>query len=99
MRRDSSVCVALAVEAFGRDKVQVLLLPEKESSSSSLDLGKKVVNSPSGPQEFLACTLELGKPDLVATGVPVAHLIVRADLQDWANRIADWFRDYPRSLS
>lgn len=39
---DSSVCVALAVRAFGPERVHVLLLPEKESSPESLDLGRAV---------------------------------------------------------
>jgi len=37
---DSSVCAALAVEAFGKDKVFVLLLPERDSSPASLALGE-----------------------------------------------------------
>jgi NAD+ synthase len=39
---DSSVCAALATRAFGREKVLALLLPERESSSSSTALGKQV---------------------------------------------------------
>ncbi|HMF40859.1 MAG TPA: NAD(+) synthase [Polyangia bacterium] len=39
---DSSVCVALAVKAFGRDRVRVLLMPERESSAASVELGRKV---------------------------------------------------------
>lgn len=39
---DSSVCVGLAVKAFGPDKVFVLLLPERESSQASVTLGKRV---------------------------------------------------------
>jgi len=39
---DSSVCVGLAVKAFGPERVIVLLLPERESSASSLVLGRKV---------------------------------------------------------
>lgn len=39
---DSSVCVGLAVKAFGPEKVFVILLPEKESSESSVTLGKEV---------------------------------------------------------
>ncbi|HXU80596.1 MAG TPA: 7-cyano-7-deazaguanine synthase, partial [Polyangia bacterium] len=39
---DSSVCLALAVQAFGPQKVLALLLPERESSSSSLTLGRAV---------------------------------------------------------
>jgi NAD+ synthase len=39
---DSSVCVGLAVKAFGPERVRVLLLPERESSAASVDLGRKV---------------------------------------------------------
>jgi NAD+ synthase len=40
---DSSVCTALAVRAVGPDKVFGLLMPERDSSSSSVTLGKLVV--------------------------------------------------------
>ncbi len=39
---DSSVCVGLAVRAFGPEKVFVVLLPERESSSASVTLGRRV---------------------------------------------------------
>ena len=39
---DSSVCVGLAVKAFGPERVIILLLPERESSPSSLALGRQV---------------------------------------------------------
>lgn len=39
---DSSVCAALAVRALGADKVLGLLMPEKDSSSSSEDKGREV---------------------------------------------------------
>jgi len=39
---DSSVCAALAVRAFGRERVLGLLMPERDSSSSSARLGKDV---------------------------------------------------------
>ena len=39
---DSSVCAALASRAFGRDRVLGLLLPERDSSSSSSRLGRQV---------------------------------------------------------
>jgi NAD+ synthase len=39
---DSSVCAALAVRAFGPKKVYGLLLPERDSSSSSATLGRAV---------------------------------------------------------
>jgi NAD+ synthase len=37
---DSAVCAALAVRAFGPEKVLALLMPERESSSASLTLGR-----------------------------------------------------------
>ena len=40
---DSSVCTALAVRAVGPDKVFGLLMPERDSSSASLTLGKLIV--------------------------------------------------------
>jgi NAD+ synthase len=42
---DSSVSAALAVRAVGKKKVFGLLMPEKESSSTSLDRGRAVVES------------------------------------------------------
>jgi len=41
---DSSVCAALAVQALGKKKVFGLLMPEKDSSSSSGDLGSLLAN-------------------------------------------------------
>jgi len=40
---DSAVCAALAVKAVGAKKVYGLLLPEHDSSSSSVTRGKMVV--------------------------------------------------------
>src|SRR4030067_959290 len=39
---DSSVRAALSLEAFGKDHVYALLLPEKDSSSASMSLGEQV---------------------------------------------------------
>jgi NAD+ synthase len=39
---DSSVCLALAVQALGKDKVVALSLPERESSSQSRDLAGRL---------------------------------------------------------
>jgi NAD+ synthase len=41
---DSSVVAALAVRAFGADKVLALLMPERDSSSDALTLGKLVAD-------------------------------------------------------
>lgn len=37
---DSSVCLALAARALGEDRVTAILMPERESSAASLDLGR-----------------------------------------------------------
>jgi NAD+ synthase len=42
---DSSVCAALAVRAFGKDKVLGLFMPERDSSGDSLSLGRMVADS------------------------------------------------------
>ena len=57
---DSSVCAALAAKAFSKDKVYALLLPEKDSSSSSLRLGKMVCRHLGIPFEVkdISTTLE-----------------------------------------
>ena len=39
---DSSCCAALAVRAFGKDRVFGILLPERDSSSASSQLGKQL---------------------------------------------------------
>lgn len=42
---DSAVCAALAARAIGKKKVYCILLPEHDSSSASVDLGKSVVEN------------------------------------------------------
>ena len=41
---DSAVCAALCVEALGKNKVFGLLMPETDSSSASVTLGKKLAD-------------------------------------------------------
>lgn len=41
---DSSVCAALCVRALGKEHVVILFLPERDSSASSLRLGKEVAS-------------------------------------------------------
>ncbi len=57
---DSSVCGALAVRALGPQKVYGLMLPEKDSKSSSKDLGQRVAEQLGIPfsVEDIAPTLE-----------------------------------------
>jgi NAD+ synthase len=60
---DSSVCGALAVRAFGPKKVYGLMLPERDSKSSSKDLGQRVAE-----QLGIAFTVENIGPTLEAIG-------------------------------
>ncbi len=39
---DSAVCVTLAARALGADKVQALLMPERDSASKSTDFGRRI---------------------------------------------------------
>jgi NAD+ synthase len=57
---DSSVCAALATEAFGNDKVFALILPERDSSPSSRLLGEELCRQLDIPYEVkdIAPTLE-----------------------------------------
>ncbi|WP_456416308.1 NAD(+) synthase [Thiolapillus sp.] len=57
---DSSVCLALAVNALGVNKIYALLLPETDSSSSSTALGLQVVKHTGVSYEIkdIAPTLE-----------------------------------------
>jgi hypothetical protein len=50
---------------------------------------------PEGPREVFCCDLGCGgKKQLIAHNIPAQYLIAPSGLQEWANRIADWFRDY-----
>lgn len=60
---DSSVCAALAVRALGPGKVFGLMLPEKDSSSTSLTRGKQVAE-----QLGIAHAVENIRPTLEAIG-------------------------------
>lgn len=61
---DSAVVAALAVEALGPDRVFGLILPEKESSPASLELGEDLCNALAIPHETVPIT-----PMLDAFGV------------------------------
>ncbi len=57
---DSSVCLELAVRTLGADRVFGLLLPETDSSSSSMELGLQMVKHAGAPYKVkdIAPTLE-----------------------------------------
>jgi NAD+ synthase len=56
---DSSVCAALAARAFGPAKVLGLLLPERDSSGRSTDLGRRVADQLGIPVEVQDITATL----------------------------------------
>ena len=70
---DSSVCAALAVRALGSSKVFGLMLPEKDSSSTSLTRGKQVAE-------------QLGIPYVVENIQPALEAIGCYRLRDDAMR-------------
>lgn len=60
-----------------------------------VSLDSKYGTSPEGPVEILCCDLMCdGKRQLVAHNIPAEYLIAPENLKEWANKIADWFRDY-----
>jgi len=46
---DSSTCLALAVKAVGRERVQAILMPERDSSPRSIELGRMACESQQVP--------------------------------------------------
>jgi NAD+ synthase len=56
---DSSVCLALAARAVGPGKVLALLMPERESSSASVELGKLVAEKVGVPWQVEDITVAL----------------------------------------
>ncbi len=60
---DSSCCAGLAVRAFGQKKVFGLLLPERDSSSASVDLGRQLAE-----HLDIDFTIENIQPTLAAIG-------------------------------
>src|SRR5260221_7173615 len=59
---DSSVCAALAVRAFGADKVLALFMPERASADESLTFGKDLA-------------AELGIPSVVEDIAPALEAL------------------------
>src|SRR5215472_7716149 len=53
---DSSVVASLCARALGSDRVLALFMPEAESSSDSLSLGRKLVDSLGIPSELTDIT-------------------------------------------
>lgn len=41
------------------------------------------------------CDLKI-KQDLEALSIPTTFLIVPEEIEEWANKIGDWFRNFPK---
>jgi hypothetical protein len=62
-----------------------------------LAVDTKYGTGPDGPVEIQVCDLMCdGKRQLVAHGIPAEYLIAPDNLHEWANKIADWFRDFKK---
>lgn len=44
------------------------------------------------------CDLEI-KPELHAPSIPADYLIEKKDLKTWAEKIGDWFKQYPEKIA
>lgn len=51
--------------------------------------------SPDGPTEVLCCDLRCSKQHIIANDIPASYLIQPSDIGEWANKIADWFQNFP----
>ena len=84
---DSSVCAALACKAFGPARVLALLLPEKESSPQSTELGRRVAD-----QFGIPCVAQDITPVLEAIGCyAIRDQAIRSVFpeygDDWKNKV------------
>jgi len=50
-----------------------------------------------GEQMIAVVDLEI-KPNLIAEAVPDRYLIQDDELQDWANKIGNWIKNFPNTL-
>lgn len=85
---DSSVCAALAVQALGRDKVYGLMLPERDSSPTSLSRAKRLAG-----ELGIAYAVEDVTPALEALGCysrrdEAIRAVFPAYGADWKSKIA-----------
>ncbi|MHA2401375.1 MAG: hypothetical protein ACXADH_00170 [Candidatus Kariarchaeaceae archaeon] len=52
-------------------------------------------SSPQGPVEVECCDLLISnKPGLIAYNIPCDYLINADDIEEWSQKIADWFTNY-----
>ena len=85
---DSSVCAALAARAFGPKKVYGLLLPERDSSSSSADRGSIVATQLGLAHELIDIAPTLAALGCYAQRDEAIRRVFPAYGEDWKCKIA-----------
>ena len=85
---DSSVCAALAARAFGPKKVYGLLLPERDSSSSSADCGSIVASQLGLAHELIDIAPTLAALGCYAQRDEAIRRVFPAYGEDWKCKIA-----------
>jgi hypothetical protein len=55
------------------------------------------MQSPTGAVSTEVCDLKI-KEGLVAFTLPLDYLIQSKDLDSWADKISNWFKEYPKTL-
>jgi len=85
---DSSVCAALAARAFGPKKVYGLLLPERDSSSSSADRGSIVATQLGLAHELIDIAPTLAALGCYAQRDEAIRRVFPAYGDDWKCKIA-----------
>ena len=85
---DSSVCAALAARAFGPKKVYGLLLPERDSSSSSADRGSIVATQLDLAHELIDIAPTLAALGCYAQRDEAIRRVFPAYGEDWKCKIA-----------
>jgi hypothetical protein len=57
----------------------------------------RTMQSPTGAVSTEVCDLKI-KEGLVAFTLPLDYLIQSKDLDSWADKISNWFKEYPKTL-
>lgn len=71
--------------------------PDPFIKSTIKSIAETKATSPDGEVSYYACQLELGKPGLIAEGIPTTYLIKSDKLNEWCQKLANWFSSYPAS--
>lgn len=65
--------------------IEVQIIQHKQMNASS----------PKGPVQVECCDLIINsKPGLIAYNIPAEYLVNASDLEEWSQKIADWFTNY-----